>query len=414
MPELRNNLFLETPELKELQWKKLKLLLRHSYENVPFYHRRFDRAKIKPEDIRTLKDLSKIPLTTREELQKSPTEFITARNMYLGECVKTNTSGTTGMPLNLLLDKRTVDYGNGLWIRAYLRNGLRILDRMAVITHPSRFTKKNRLQYLGVRTKYISALDEPENQINILEKYRPEVIKSYSSPLTELARILEHRSLHIKPRLIFTGAEVLNRRARNLISSSFGTEPLDHYGTSEFSLVAWECKEHVGYHINADSVLIEFLEGGEQVAAGERGEVVCTGLNNYAMPFIRFTDGDIAVPTDEECSCGVKLPMLESIEGRESDLLMALNGRLISPWQFFPYPFDDYVGITQFKITQDRKDRLILQLIIEKDVFDMARLEKARLEIQKLFGEEMQVNFEIVNKLEKDRTGKMRAISCLF
>jgi phenylacetate-CoA ligase len=189
---------------------------------------------------------------------------------------------------------------------------------------------------------------------------------------------------------------------------------LDTYGTSEFSLVAWECREHSGYHINADSVLMEFLDGEEEIAAGERGAVVCTGLNNYAMPLIRYKDEDIAVPLHENCSCGVKLPMLKSIEGRESDMLMALDGRLISPWQFFPFPFDNYDGITQFRIIQDRKNRILFQMIIEEGVFAISRLDNARLRIKKLFGEEMQADFEITDQLKKDQTGKMRAISRLF
>jgi hypothetical protein len=87
--------------------------------------------------------------------------------------------------------------------------------------------------------------------------------------------------------------------------------------------------------------------------------------------------------------------MLKSIEGRESDMLMALDGRLISPWQFFPFPFDNYDGITQFRIIQDRKNRILFQMIIEEGVFAISRLDNARLRIKKLFGEEMQADFEI-------------------
>ena len=413
--ELRNNLFLDASKLRELQWKKLKPLLRHAYENVPFYHQKFDQAKIKPEDIKALEDLRKIPLTTREELQKSPLKFITARNIDLGECVKTSTTGTTGMPFNIILDKRTVDYGNGLWFRTYERNGFRIWEKMAVIRHPNYFPKRYWFQNLGVmKRKYISVLDDVEHQIKALGQYQPDAVKSYSSSLVELARALKHQSEPIRPRLIFTGGELLDCRARSLISSSFGTEVFDTYGTMEFSLVAWECKAHAGYHINADCVLTEFLDGVEEVAAGERGEVVCTGLNNYAMPLIRYEHDDIAVPIDGECSCGVKLPLLKGIEGRENDFLMALDGRLISPWQFYPYPFDDYVGLKQFKVIQDRKDRLIFQLIIEDSLFDVSRLDRARVTIQKLFGGEMQVDFEIVDEFQRDKSGKMRVISRLF
>jgi phenylacetate-CoA ligase len=319
------------------------------------------------------------------------------------------------MPLNILIDKRASENGYGLWSRAFERNGLRNLDKMAVIKHPAYFPKKHWFQKIGIqRRRYVSALEETENQIKVLEKYDPQAIKSYPSCMAEIARTLKKRRTSIKPRLIFTGGELLNKEARTLISSVFETEPLDTYGTTEFSLVAWECREHSGYHINADSVLMEFLDGEEEVAAGERGAVVCTGFNNYAMPLIRYKDNDIAVPLDEECSCGVKLPLLRNIEGRESDLLMAIDGHLVSPWHFFPFPFKDYAGIRQFKIIQDRKDRILLQVVAETGTVDEYRLNEASKNMRKLFGEEMRVDFEFVDELEMGPTGKIRAISRLF
>lgn len=395
---------------------RLRRLLKHSYENVPFYHRKFDQAKIKPGDIRGISDLRKIPLTTREELQKLPSEYTLARNVEIKKCEKTTTSGTTGTPLNLILDTKTVEYGKGLWLRTYERNGLRNWDKMAVIRHPDYFPKKYWFQHVGVMPRrYISALSTTEEQIKILERYQPDAVKGYSSALGEIARFLKNGSGHVRPRLIFTGGELLSGRSRDLVRSVFHIEPFDTYGTSEFSLVAWECREHSGYHVNVDSVFMELLAGdGEEAAAGERGAVVCTGLNNYAMPLIRYKDDDLAVRLDKECPCGVRLPLIEGIEGRESDLLMTLDGRLISPWRFYPFPFDSYMGITQFTITQERRDRILVRLVIEKENFDMSFLDRARLNIEKLFGEEMQVDFRIIDKFEKEKTGKMRAISRLF
>ena len=417
LSNLWNNLFLEEPKLGKLQWRKLKSLLKHSYENVPFYHRKFDQAKIKPDDIRTIEDLGKIPLTTKTELQRFPLEYLTARNIDLETCTKTRTSGSTGTPLNLLLDRRTVDQSSHLWARMYMRNGLRIWDKMVVIRDPNYFPKKSRLQNLQdhlIKRKYISAFEDAEHHIRILKQYRPEAIKGYSSSLGEIARVLKDRGEHIRPRLVFTGAAILTRLARSLIGESFGVEPFDNYGTMEFSLLAWECKKHIGYHVNADSVVMEFLHEDENVAAGERGEVVCTGLTNYAMPLIRYKLDDVAVPVDEECSCGVKLPLLGSVEGRLNDFLIATDGRRIPPSRFYPFPFDDYIGIRQFKVTQIGSDRLVVQLAVEKDLFDFSRLEKARLKIQELFGVDMQVRFDIVEKIEMDKTGKMRPISRLF
>jgi phenylacetate-CoA ligase len=417
LSELRTNLFLKAPKLRDLQWRKLKLLLKHSYENVPFYHQKFNQAKIKPDDIARFEDLSKIPVTTKTELQNACPESLTAKNIDLNTCVKTRTSGSTGMPLNLILDKRTADFGGRLWTRMYMRNGVRILDRMAVIRDPTYFPKESRFQRIRahvIRRKYISAFEDAEHHIGELKQYRPDAIKGYSSSLGEIASVLKDQHDHIRTRLIFTGAAVLTRFVRSLIGESFGVDPLDNYGTNEFGLIAWECKEHSGYHINADSVVTEFLDDTEEVAPGERGEVVCTGLTNYAMPMIRYRLHDVAVPINEECTCGVKLPLLKSIEGRLNDFLIASDGRRIPPSRFYPFPFDDYAGIRQFKVTQDRRNRLLIQLVPEKDLFDFSRLDTARLRIQELFGADMQVDFDIVEKIIVDKTGKTRPISRLY
>jgi len=413
--ELRNNLFLDPAKLRELQWRKLKTLVKHSYENVPFYHRKFDHAGIKPEHITGFEDLSKIPLTTREELQRLPLGTVTARDIDIEQCEKTTTSGTTGTPLTLILDRESVECGNAMWIRALERDGLKNRDKMAVIRHPGYFPKVHWFQRIGIRPrKNISALDNTERQITVLEKYCPQAIKGYSSSLWEIARTLEHRPHQIKPRLTFSGGELMSSQARKSITTSFDTEVFDNYGTTEFSLIAWECKEHIGYHINTDSLLIEFLDGtGESVLEGKKGAVVCTGLHNYAMPLIRYKGDDIAVPMDVQCPCGVKLPLLKGIEGRQSDLLITLDGRSISPWRFFPYPFDDYAGIIQFTITQERRDRIVFRLVLE-DTFDMSRLDEARQRIKDLFGEEMQIDFRIIDKFDREKSGKIRAISRLF
>lgn len=417
--EAGRNLSLDTSRLRELQWKKFKALLAHSYQNVPFYHEKFFRAKIKPEDVLTIRDLHRIPLTTKTELQQSPIESTVARNIDLNRCVKTWTTGSTGMPLTLFYDKRMVNYCSGLWTRTYLRNGLKLTDMMAIIRDPVRFPKSYWFQKLGLmRRTYISATQDTEHQIRLLDECNPDAIKSYPSSLVEIARardLLKRKSQFRNPRIVFTGAELMDQRTRSLISSSFGSEPLDNYGNMEFCLVAWECKKHSGYHVNIDSVLVEFLDDQEDVAPGERGQVVCTGLNNYVMPLIRYRLDDFAIPQKEGCSCGVKLPLLKSLEGRENDFLMTPSGRLISPLQFLDTsPFGDYAGIKQFRIVQDRRERIKYQLIVDRNIFDFSRLEEARATIQRIFREEMQVDFEILDELEKDNSGKLRIVSRLF
>jgi len=142
--ELRKNLRLEPSSLQEMQRKKLRAIIKHAYENVPFYHKKFDSAGIRPDDVKSVADLSKFPVTTKSEIQVSSLEDIVARNIDVNRCIKRFTSGSTGIPLTIIVDKRAVDFEGAVWFRALFENGLRLWDRMAIISDPRSFPKKKK------------------------------------------------------------------------------------------------------------------------------------------------------------------------------------------------------------------------------------------------------------------------------
>jgi len=181
--------------------------------------------------------------------------------------------------------------------------------------------------------------------------------------------------------------------------------------SNEFGNIAWECREHSGYHINADNKFVDFVRGEEPVSLGEHGEIVCTSLNNYAMPLIRYKLGDIGIPQEGGCSCGAVLPLMRLIEGRTDELLSTVDGRIVTPLIFFPYPFSNYEGIYQFKVIQEKIDKILIQLVVEdgdKTYDDV--LENARKEIKNVFGDSMQVEFEFLDEIKPDPSGKLRKI----
>jgi len=410
---LRKNLWLETPKMQHLQQKRLRAIVKHAYENVPFYHRKFDEAKVRPDDVKSVSDLVRIPMTTKFEIQASSLEKATARNVNLNRCVKRTTSGSTGIPLMTVIDKRALDFEGAVWMRALLENGLRLRDKMAVINDPRHFPRKRTWpQRLGITNrKYISILDDAENQVSLLEEFKPDAIKSYPTSLDLLADICRYDKTVIKPRLVFTSAEQLDSTSRERISSTFDSEVFDNYACSEFSLLAWECGEQAGYHMNVDSVVMEFVSNGTPVAPDERGEIVCTSLVNYAMPLIRYRIADVGIPAKDPCSCGRTSSLMKIVEGRKDDFLVTANGRFISPTVFFPYPFEHFEGIKQFKVIQETRDRLTIQLAVKENfVNDTEALRKARRKVQKIFGQGVHVEFQFVDDVNRDPSGKLRKI----
>lgn len=411
---LRRNLRLKSSELRCLQLKMFRALIRHAYENVSLYHRKFRDAGVKPDDIKSFDDLCKIPTTTKFEVQACNPRDVVAGGVDLGSLTKRTTSGSTGIPLTVFVDGRVADFYYAVSMRAMFEDGLRVRDRMAVIADPRSFPKKKTFfQYLGIeKRKYISIFDPAERQMAELSGFKPDVVKGYASSLFILAEKFENAASEVNPRLVFSGAEVLDATSRQVINSAFGGELFDFYACSELDSLAWECKAHNGYHINADSVLMEFLDGdGEAVAFGERGRVVCTGLFNYVMPLIRYELGDVAVPINDECACGITLPLLKCVEGRVDDFLLATDGRVISPTVFFPYPFEDVDWIRQFRVIQESRNRLVIQVTAKRAVADPEKiLGDAELKIHRLFGEDMDVKFEFVKETPRDPSGKLRKV----
>jgi phenylacetate-CoA ligase len=297
-------------------------------------------------------------------------------------------------------------------VRTFRANGLNINDRMAFIADPRSFPRTRWLQRTQVISRrYISIFDEASTQLALLRRYRPDAIKAYPSSLRILADVYGQRELKISPRMVFTSAELLDNEVKRSITSAFDTEVFDNYACSEFGLLGWECRQHEGYHLNVESVVMEFVKHGEAVAPGESGEVVCTSLENTSMPLIRYRLDDVGVPLEDPCSCSTTLPLIKVVEGRVDDFLTTTDGKIIPPTVFFPYPFENMEGIKQFRVIQEKKDKLIFQLVENGNSLDDVQiLEKAKRKIKDLFGEDMDVEFQIKKRLDRNSSGKLRKI----
>jgi len=245
-----------------------------------------------------------------------------------------------------------------------------------------------------------------------LTEYKPDFLESYPSSLLPLAQACLERGVSIRPKLILTGAELLLPGDAEVIRSAFDCDSVDGYGCLEIGPLAWECREHAGYHMNVDGVVMEFLDkDGEQVAAGERGEIACTSLVNYSMPFIRYLIDDQGVATDEECPCGRSLPLMKMVEGRKDDFLTATDGKIVSPLVFCYMLYLGYQqGVSQFRVIQEARDRLTIQLAGLMAPLDEKTADDARSRIQKVLGEDMQIEFQLVDRLDRDSGGKLRKV----
>ena len=394
-----------------MQMKRLRALLRYAYENVAFYRRRFNTAKIKPDDIKSVEDLCRIPVLTKLDIQRNFNSLI-SREIEIERCVKEETSGSTGIPLTVIASKESTYIIGANRLRHYVENGGKLFrDKYVFIT--SRRLSNERtflgslLEHFGVFRRTTMCTQDPiEEVLDRLVNFKPDVIECYPSFLLLLAKELEKKGKIIHPRLVFGGGELLDDRSRKTINSKFGVEMFDLYGCTEAGDVAWECSEHVGYHMNIDLLMIEFVKDGEHVAPGERGEIILTPLWNYAMPLIRYKIGDVGTPSDEHCPCGRKLPLMKVLDGRFEDFIILPNGRVLSPLVTLRY-FENIEGISEYRIIQEKIDKLTLQLVL-RDGYDEDVVTRLRNRFMDKLGEDITLNIEVMDAIPRD--GKLRRV----
>ena len=408
--ELRKNQWKKKEELEEIQNKKLRHMIDYSYKYVRHYKNLFDSVDIKPKDIKTKEDLGKIPITTKEMIQKNFNDFIPT-NIDINQCVVKKTSGSSGRQLSLLYNKKALEYSTALMLRPFLENGYKPTQIMAKYANPDSFPKnKPFIQKLGFfRDTYLSIFDDADKHINILEKINPQSLYGYASSLTLLANSIIAKEQNLfQPKTIFSSSELITKRQRNVIKTAFGLDVIDLYGSAEFYRMAWECNAHKGYHIDSDSLIMEFLKNNKPVLFGTEGNITVTGLYNFAMPLIRYEIGDIGIPLDEECPCGRKLPLMKMINGRIDDFLILPDGRKISPMSI--NMLDDVEEIESFKIIQKSKYKIVVQYVKSKKYNEETPTKLLNLIKRGLNEFELDILLEPVNKITCDKSGKIRTV----
>jgi phenylacetate-CoA ligase len=247
-----------------------------------------------------------------------------------------------------------------------------------------------------------------------LRDFQPEFIAGYPTAIFLLAQFVEKEGKpKIRPKAIFTGGEQLYDYQRDLFWKVFECEVYSHYASMEMHNIASECPEHTGYHISSENVVVEIVNSeGELVPVGEEGRVLTTNLHNYAMPFIRYENGDVAAISDSSCTCGRGLPLLATISGRTTDVIFTKDGKCI-PGISLPFNVFDSPGIEQFQIVQETRDKVIIRLVLDRKcprnhVDDAVK--QMVYKYRSILGEDTDVSVEFVDQILPTRSGKRRVV----
>jgi phenylacetate-CoA ligase len=402
-------------ELLEFQFRKLRSLVRWAYETVPYYHALFSQAGLKPQDIRSLADLTLLPITSSQEYRIRPLSEVLSKHTHPGRLVRRPTSGSSGKPFVILRTAGEDHLLNQFRLRAYRSFGIRAGDRIA---HVRLVSGHHRRQSLAGRTRQalrlyreypIDSRESPSSILAQLEHLQPDVIKGYPSVLTQMSRcLLEESSSSLQPRLLIAGGEMLGEFRRTQIQKAFGRPLFDLYGSHEFNLLAWQCPEAGGYHICEDNVILEFLKDGRPARPGEKGEVVVTGLHCLSMPFIRYQLGDVATRGPDTCRCGAPFASLQDIEGRKHDYFRMPDGTYLHPDRLVvPIMEAEAPWFDRYRLLQIQTDRILLQIQPLRKP-GPEQLASVNTIARQHLPDEVHFSLELVDQLEVEPGGKFR------
>ena len=327
-------------KIREMQLERLKHIVRYAYENVPMYKERFDKIGLKPEHIRTLKDIEKIPYTTKDDLRDNYPFKLLAVPMK--KIIRIHaSSGTTGKPITCGYTRADLDNWSTCIARILTMAGATDEDIFHVAFGYGLFTGGFGLHYgiekLGATVVPVSS-GNTERQIMLLKDFGATALiatPSYAMYLAETAKKLGVLD-DLKLRLVCMGAEASTAEMHEALYRILGAFPTENYGLTEVGGpgVAGECREKAGMHINEDMYYPEIvnIEENRALPEGEQGELVLTTLTKEGMPILRYRTKDITSLTYEPCKCGRTTARMARVVGRTDDMLI-IRGVNVFPSQ---------------------------------------------------------------------------------
>ncbi|MBN2160954.1 MAG: phenylacetate--CoA ligase [Spirochaetes bacterium] len=355
-------------KMKELQLERLRWAVGHAYKNNAFYRKKFDDAGFKPEQLKTLDDMRRVPFLTKQDMRDNyPFGLF---SMPMEQVVRVHSSsGTTGNATVVGYTKKDVDIFAEVVARCLVAYGATEKDIIQVAYGYGLFTGGLGLHYgaekLGALTIPISG-GNTERQLMLIRDFGTTMICCTPSYLLNVADYIEKKKpdydiRKTKLRAGVLGAEPWSENMRKEIESRLGIQAYDIYGLSEVigPGVSCECSEKSGLHVHEDHFYVEIIdpETGDPLPEGEKGEIVYTTLTKEAFPGIRYRSRDITRIYREPCKCGRTLVKMEKVTGRSDDMLI-IRGVNVFPSQIENVLMEVEGTEPHYQIILDRKAAL--------------------------------------------------------
>ncbi len=407
-------------ELEAYQRNKLRRLLLHVHNSVPYYRERLaDCGVVSGHNVR-LDKFQQIPVLTRD-LLRSEFPLLKSNDSSRRRSFSNSTGGSSGSPVSFIQNAEYRDWNiaNKIYYKTFA--GQRVGDRELRLWGSDRDLLQGRDD---LRTRFTNALynrkelnsfklstDSCVSFAKTWNSFKPQWVEAYAQSIFEFAKMVEKEGITLyRPRGVLTSAGTLYPSMKVTMERVFGCPVFNRYGSREMGDIACSCNARSGLHLSIWNHYLEILDDqGNEVAPGEMGRVHVTALNNFSMPLIRYDIGDIASFSDEDnCSCGRHTPRLSRVEGRSMSVFKTRGGALV-PGEFFIH----FIGVVfeegairKFQVIQRDYDSIEIKIVAEDS--ELLNLKKGRIEdaIHKEMGDDCTILWTRVDDIFPLPSGK--------
>ena len=409
--------------IRRAQSRRVQSMVSYAYRAVPYYRETMNRLGLRPEDFKTAEDLEKLPIIEREQLQRDPKSFISTA-MPIDSYLKLRSGGSSGVPCTIYHDAAGI-----------FQNAAHSERERCMITHltgksygyretvfGSAFGSDQLVQEfirsrgffasgMQIKRQYLSVMDSPQENVSLLNEFKPDHIHSYGSYLEVLFSYLHsvNRPFH-RPKIITYSSDALSQSARRLITQTIGIPVLSTYETIEAFKIGFECRQGLGLHANMDLYPVRIVDAkGKSLPDSKSGNVVVSNLVNRGTVLLNYRLDDICHMQRDPCPCGRSLPLLSLPEGRSSDWIELSSGQRLHP-QVVADIFDETEAIWQFQVIQDGYSDFRAWIVASPNC-DRETISRQIIDnLKVVLGESSVLNLAFVDQIERSAGGKLRPV----
>lgn len=399
-----------------LQLQGLRALLQDVAVHVPYYRDLFAQAGFDPAGIQGITDLQCLPFLTKSIIRAN-TEAL--KHTHAQGLSRFNTGGSSGEPLIFFIGNKRVSHDVAAKWRATRWWGVDIGDpEMVIWGSPIELGKQDHIKHWRdrlLRTRLLPAFEMSEPKLDqfiaTIRAVKPRMLFGYPSALALIAQHAQKRGVAMNDlgiQVAFVTSERLYDEQRSTIAQVFGCKVANGYGGRDAGFIAHECPAG-GMHLTADDIVVEIIDDeGRPQPPGVAGEIVVTHLFTNDFPFIRYRTGDIGVLGATRCACGRGLPLLQDIQGRSTDFVVAADGTVMHGLSLI-YILRDLPGVKSFKVVQETQ-AFTRVLLVTDEGFAPDAVAQIVSGFKQRLGAEVSVVVDLVDSIPADKSGKFRYI----